>query len=246
MTFSFEVLDQSCAEHALHTAILLYGRGSNGADYATIHNVDRQPDGSAIIGTGRPITRNAIRDVARALSTRNQRRGIFPTTLLSAGDDYAMWWSPPARRTLFFQTRPEADREVVGSRSGMCFCPGVIFVARQRSLSVFAVKGDERPTADTPLYYAPFMNVNDHGTVCMGTVPIPEGNLIDSMAEWEQGFWNSYFSHPNHPRPTSYKGGIHALWLALLDGKKHRAFPQTALRRIGKMTVSDLIWKVEQ
>ena len=46
--------------------------------------------------------------------------------------------------------------------------------------------------------HAPFFNVYTDGKVCMGNVRINIGQdtrLEDFMAQWENYFWNSYFSH---------------------------------------------------
>ena len=52
------------------------------------------------------------------------------------------------------------------------------------------------------------------------------------------------FSHPNHPKPVNYKGGIHAFSRDLLDGK-FRKFPERVLRPIKGMTLGLLVDKLD-
>jgi len=246
---SFVTHDLDARSVTLQTAILLYGSGGGYEQlrYATIHPVDCAPGAAPVIRAGRPADRDSLRQVAAGLLESNRTRsGVLPETLLSVGPEHVVWWQRPGKRTYFFNTRvTEEDRHIaVGQRNGEGLTPGLIFAAKGQKMWVFAVKGENRPDVSTPLCHAPLMNVWDSGTVCTGSMPLPDSTMADSVARWERGFWESAFSHPNHPKPVNYKGGIHAFSRDLLDGK-FRKFPERVLRPIKGMTLGLLVDKLD-
>jgi hypothetical protein len=58
----------------------------------------------------------------------------------------------------------------------------------------------------------------------------PESPSVDSTEAWEQGFYESAFTHANVGRVTRHAGGHDALW-AELAGKR-RPFPADELIRL--------------
>jgi hypothetical protein len=58
----------------------------------------------------------------------------------------------------------------------------------------------------------------------------PESTSVASIEAWEQGFYESAFTHANVGRLTPHEGGHDALW-AELEGKR-RPFPADALIRL--------------
>ena len=101
-------------------------------------------------------------------------------------------------------------------------CPGLVFVVTTKAWKVFAFKGRQRPDADTPLSVAPFFNVWQNGTICVGSARLPKGDQVHNHLAWEEAFFRSYFTHPNIHTPrglTRYRAGPFALWRDLLDGR---------------------------
>ena len=242
---SFELHDNS-SESTLNTAVLLYGGKSGGATFATIHPVLVNEDSAPVIGAGRPFDEKALKQLAFDLvSTMQVKSGILPSNVLSVGGNHIMWWSPPSRRTYFFNTRSNSENEgvSVGKRCGEAFAPGLIFLVNDGGMSLFAVKGKARPDATTPLFHAPFMNVYESGELCTGSMKKPNSTLADSIAEWEQSFWDAAFSHPNHAKAVNYKGGLHALSIDLLDGKFSK-FPSSVLRST-KKTLQNVVDEID-
>ena len=164
-----------------------------------------------------------------------QCKGVLPTKLIyvnTQNNGYAVWHTPPQEVSLFFT-------DSLGIPSGKAKIPAMLWKATKESVQVFAIKGKAKPTAKTPLYYAPFFNLSQDGRVCMGTVNINidrQTCLEDFMAQWESYFFNSYFTHTlgNH---RHCKTGIVELWTAQATG---RDFPQDELIKNGK-TLKDLI-----
>ena len=164
-----------------------------------------------------------------------QCKGVLPTKLIyvnTQNNGYAVWHTPPQEVSLFFT-------DSLGIPSGKAKIPAMLWKANKESVQVFAIKGKAKPTAKTPLYYAPFFNLSQDGRVCMGTVNINidrQTCLEDFMAQWESYFFNSYFTHTlgNH---RHCKTGIVELWTAQVTG---RDFPQDELIKTGR-TLKDLI-----
>ncbi len=241
---SFEVHDHAAVSVELKTAILLYeSRGGNGSmSYATVHPVDCNGSGHPVIRAGRPADQAVLKSVCSSLlKSSRTRTGVLSDNVLSVGIESVVWWQRPGVRTYFFDCNPAADGGFsVGKRAGKAPAPGIVFVSKGQSLWGFAVEGDSRPSADTQLYHLPTMNVWETGKVCTGSMPIPDGTLSESIMAWEQSFWGSNFSHPNHPKVVKYRGGIHKFSAALLDGK-FKTFPEHVLRPIDGLTLGALV-----
>lgn len=165
-----------------------------------------------------------------------QCRGVLPSNLIyvnTQNNGYAIWHTPPQEMSLFFTNS-------LGIPSGKAKIPAQLWKATKESVQVFAIKGKAKPTAKTPLYYAPFFNLSQDGRVCMGTVNInidSQTCLEDFMAQWENYFFNSYFTHTlgNH---RHCKGNLIQLWQEQVATGKD--FPQNELIKNGR-TLKDLI-----
>jgi PRTRC genetic system protein B len=94
---------------------------------------------------------------------------------------------------------------------------------------VWAVKGSRRPTPQTPLFQAPYFNVDAQGRICQGNVPVPEGTAVEKIEAWNDAFFRSFFTHPNVAgKLVRYRGGSYAFWRDLLDQRFAR-FPGRVL-----------------
>ncbi|AYL94385.1 PRTRC system protein B [Mucilaginibacter celer] len=156
-------------------------------------------------------------------------RGLLPLNVLyvnQQGNGYAVWHSPPREVTLFFT----ADLNIP---SGKFKIPAMVWKADAEHLSVYALKGKQRPAGNTALQHAPYLNIYNSGQVCMGTVNIAISKtecLEDFMSLWEQYFFNSQFSHSisgNHSSRTNTTD----LWRTLAG--TGRDFPQEELIKTG-------------
>ncbi|MGI2115573.1 hypothetical protein ACRWQL_00835 (plasmid) [Shewanella sp. HL-SH4] len=65
-------------------------------------------------------------------------------------------------------------------------------------LEVYAIRHNKRPTASEPLYHAPFMNLYASGKLCTGTMKLPKNIGFDTIADVENEFFNTVFTHPNN------------------------------------------------
>ncbi len=150
--------------------------------------------------------------------------GVLPSNLLSFDSKSAtlVWYTKAQFRELFFNKH-------LGIKSGKAHTPPMVWVADRETLRVFALSTSRKPSANTPLYYAPFFNVYENSSVCMGTVDIDTtatGSVNELMTLWENYFFNSYFSHLMHDH-NPVNGNCVMLWENLVGTGK--AFPNDSL-----------------
>lgn len=226
------------AEFSIHTptdnvleldqAVLLY-HGRSGSALATVHEV-MTVDGAPVIGAGRAMTAQAARELAAALLQRAAHGGFLPETVLYLQGDLLVWWVPPARRHLAFRVGSEQAGAFGGRERGETVPqPGLVFAAASNVWRVWAVKGQSRPTPQTPLFQAPYFNVDGQGRICQGNVPVPNGTTVEKISAWNDAFLRSYFTHPNVTgKLLRYRGGAYAFWRDMLDGRFTR-FPERVL-----------------
>lgn len=217
-------VDIGQSEISLQKAILLYGQppsphSSASISYASLHRITIM-DGRPVVEAGEPITREGIRSALVDLN------GVAPLELLN---DHILafngmtlvFWAPPQRRKVWF----DCD-EPMGKRFGVTPHPGLIFVVTDE-LHVYAVKGADRPQADTEIFSGPYLNTYKGGNICMGNVRIPKAHPSQILSV-TKAFFQSVFTHTNNPRIVKYEGGIYSLWNDLLDGK-YKKFPDEVL-----------------
>ncbi|MCR8556478.1 prokaryotic E2 ligase family D protein [Mucilaginibacter sp. BJC16-A38] len=163
-------------------------------------------------------------------------RGILPSKVLYVNygtNGYALWYTPPKETNLFFV-------DSLNIPSGKAKVPAMVWKASADKLMVYAVKGKTKPNGQTVLHHAPYLNIYNNGNVCMGTVKIDIGRnacLEDFMSQWENYFYNSYFSHSINGG-SSTKTDTKELWRTLMETGKD--FPLDELRKNG-LTLKQLI-----
>lgn len=229
-------IGQTSHDVALSSALLLY-TADNGSHYATVHPVSSERvSGRPIIGAGRPLDRRALIDTLVQLERNAAPKSEFlPSTVLGVTSAAVTWWCPPAMRRVFFRCFK------LGERSAVVPHPGLVFQAGAEGFRVFAVKGDVRPEAGTPLFEPPYFNTWNEGRICIGTANVPGRIEVSAIRGWEEGFFNSAFTHPNHGgKRVRYRGGCYKFWTDMLDGK-FEEFPVRALVAMKGMTAGKLV-----
>ena len=115
--------------------------------------------------------------------------------------------------------------------------PALVWLAMDHSLSIRALKKNRRPAADTKLCVAPYWNVYDTGSVCLGSMRAPDASTVASIPQWEQSFYESEFTHGNVGRLTRHPGGFEGLWKELAGTVE---FPTDSLIELPE-TVAELL-----
>lgn len=226
----FNVTEVSDGTVRLEQAILLYG-ASRGGSFATVHKVHLDANGSPTILPGKAMTAVAVAALAKKLSRRREGGFVPPNLLYQDGSTFA-WWAPSMRRQVWF--RGDAAKLGAAERSEVVPHPGLVFaVSANRTWRVWAVKGAERPQADTEVFRAPYWNVWETHAICVGNVDTPRKADPDGIPAWEDAFFRSYFTHPNgNSKLVNYRGGAYGFWRDMLDGRHHE-FPERVLISTG-------------
>lgn len=224
-------------------AILLYGgaRSSESA-FATVHQV-------AVIGNrpeimpGRLLTEDDLVKFTDSMTNNSSTTTHWlDSNVLARGNDRVIWWTVPSKRAMFFaaSTHLTAENQVIGSAA--CPVPALVWVAMpQRGLFVYAVKGSDRPTQETPLYQAPFFNVWGRGKVCPGSAVYPSAEEQWDTKAWEKTFFGSRFTHPNFTQKDRLLKGVNPsrFWKEML-ATPAECFPEKHLVKM-PLVVADLL-----
>jgi PRTRC genetic system protein B len=146
---------------------------------------------------------------------------ILPENVLACTSDLLVWWTPQRQHRMFFSDGAEDRRELNGRA---CPHPALVWLVRHGRLSLRALDQSIRPKPATPLMIAPYWNTEpSRGDVCEGDMRRPRETAVSNMLEWEEGFFNSRFTHPSGMgKLTAHPGGFIGLWTELAG--KHQ-FP---------------------
>ncbi len=102
--------------------------------------------------------------------------------------------------------------------SGQSFAqPPLLFIAGERSLRVFALGENERPTGSSPVFTAPYYNTTTSG-VCLGTTPLPSTLSVGDTDTYSDAFFHSAFTHGTSDRLLKGWGGSYGeFWAQVQD-----------------------------
>jgi len=224
------------ASFRLKRAILLYEEDNaygNRSAFASVHDIDVTDGGEAVLSPGRPATREGVLALAEALLGK-QPASFLPEHVLACTADVLVWHVPPGCHPLFFQTASEELNALTGKPLPH---PGLVFRAASRgggsSLHVWAVRWRGRPRPGTPLYHAPFLNINEGGSVCLGSMPKPTTHGPEAAEAWTASFFGSAFTHGGGSRFLRGQPG-YASTLRSLSERTGCSFPTDRLVRTGR------------
>lgn len=224
------------------TALVFYQNDERNKD-TYVEYFDMDKNGNPI--NAHPLTEREAKILAKALITKTQRgkkqdflkpNGILPAHVLQINpseNGSVLWFTKSMKRQLFFTENLEIP-------NGMAEVPAMLWSANKRSLKIYALANNRRPSENTPLFFAPFFNVYENGNVCMGTVDVHIQNstsLEEFIIKWEDYFFNSYFSHlMNEHNPIN--GNCVNLWKSLINTEKQ--FPKETLKKVNR-TLKNLL-----
>jgi PRTRC genetic system protein B len=219
------------------TSALVFFQTNERIKETYVEYFDMDKNGNPI--NAHPLTEKEAKTLVKALNTKTQKekskdflkpKGILPTNILQINpseNGSVLWFTKSMKKQLYFTENLEIS-------NGRAEVPAMLWFANKRSLKIFALSSNQRPTEKTPLFYAPFFNVYENGNVCMGTVDVHIQNstsLEEFIKNWEDYFFNSYFSHlMNEHNPV--KGNCVNLWKSLINVDK--PFPKEALKKANR------------
>jgi PRTRC genetic system protein B len=220
-------------------ALLIYrNMNDNASVYVEAYDLDEA--GKPI--NAHPLSIDECTNLAEALDSTDALKkdflistGLLPEQILKVNptQGYAIWYTPPKEVDLLF-------KKELAIPCGKAKIPGMVWKADKNKLQVFTFKGTRRPSLKTTLYHAPFFNIYQDARVCMGTVDIALENcncLEDFIGQWEDYFFNSYFSHVIQDVIVS-KQNIIQLWQQQVNSG--RPFPEDTLITANE-TIQNLI-----
>src|SRR6185312_11747997 len=184
-------------EFVLKQALLIYeDQISKREQFVTVHGILRECNGlqPPQLGPGHLLTKTFLKQLCRGLE-RTTKPVILPENVLACPSELLVWWTPPRLHRMFFSDGAEDRREING-----CVCPhaGLVWSVRRGSLYLRALAEPSRPSPTTPLMVAPYWNTEpSRGSVCEGDMRRPRETDVTTMLEWEEGFFNSRFTHPS-------------------------------------------------
>jgi PRTRC genetic system protein B len=201
-------------EFRLAEAVLVYRGGGDGA-FASLHRVKQREHGIPYLTPGEALTTAFLRTLVQGLGAQVKPE-ILPDNVLARTPDMLVWWSRPRRRAMFFGGTDEEARKL----NGLIFPhPALIFKVADKDLFVRAVATSSRPSPKTPLLTAPYWNT--YVRVCPGSMRVPDTPDVASIAQWEDAFFQSEFTHAaGAVRLTSHPGGFIGLWRSLVGRQR--------------------------
>lgn len=212
--------------------------GKNNDTY--VEHFDMDKNGMPI--NAHPLTVQEANRLAKALKTTKEEKEplLKPQGILS---NQVLYFEPTGNKVVWFTKAKQREMyfiEGLGIPKGSANVPPMLWVASRNGLSVFALPSNKRPTERTQLCNAPFFNIYQDGSVCLGTVDVPikkTASLEEFIDEWEGYFFNSYFSHlMNNHNPI--KGNCVSLWENLIATDE--AFPMEVLTQ-SNFTLKDIL-----
>ena len=171
----------------LKTAVMIYTDTSTA--FATVHEVRVDCKGSPYLAPGRSLTTAFLRRLAQGLGTATSPE-VLPECILVRTPDMIVWWARAQSRVMFFSGQEEG----AGDLNGHLYPhPALVFKVRRRELFVRALAQDTRPTAQTQLKTAPYWNTDSKGSVCVGTMRIPDQLTANRISAWQDAYFTSEF-----------------------------------------------------
>lgn len=222
------------------SALVIYQTNEDNNRDTYVEHFDMDKDGNPI--NAHPLSEREAKILAKSLNTEKEKskaflkpESILPTNVLYINPTEkgsVIWYTKVKKTKLFFTESLEIP-------NGRASIPAILWMASKQHLTVFALISDKRPTEKTVLYHAPFFNVYENGSVCMGTVNVDIKNSasVDKFTQaWEDYFFKSRFSHLNNHNPTN--GNCVNIWKELMNTDK--LFPKEKLKKT-KKTLKNLL-----
>jgi PRTRC genetic system protein B len=205
----------------LTKAILVYEEQVNKREvFATLHDVvyEGLPSQLPQLAPGNRLNTAFLRTLSRGLE-RPAKAVLLPENVLAYSSELLIWWTPPRLHPMYFSDGAEDRAAIHGS---VCPHPALIWKVSRGCLYLRAVQDGGRPNASTRLMVAPYWNVNpEDGDVCEGNMPRPQETNAATILEWEEGFFNSRFTHPTGVgNLTTHPGSFIGLWTELAGQKQ--------------------------
>ena len=201
----------SVHESVARLALIVY-TNDEGTDGVVMQHQLSEKKGKLSMAEGHPVTRSTI-DTLLSLNAM-QTLQYVPEQVVAVGTNALAWVQERQPRHLLFHG---ARDPAVAALDNQSFeQPRLLFIGRGLGLSVYALRGTERPSARTALYFAPYFNVFSNHQVCSGSMTRPSSLTPEQTGAWSESFFRSNFTHGGDSNKRwAYPGTYRELWEAV-------------------------------
>lgn len=202
-------------------ALLVYTQGHNGDSFITRHSV-----ANGKLGPAQPLTVAFLEALSASAGNRIDTE-ILPENVLVRTPQTIAWWTPMQDRPMFFSDHSTKDTK---GMSGQTYPqPALVWMVRNGQLFVRALKQNNRPQGDTPLYVAPYWNVDNAGRVCHGSMKAPKTESVKAIGGWEDAFFRSEFTHANATKLLAGNRNYLTVLRSMLESRAQLFYPAILL-----------------
>src|SRR5260370_23404967 len=195
----------------LTQALLIYR--SNQRAFVTKHEVRYRRGEAPVLCEAAPLRTAFLHSLVRDLQGSIVPE-VFPENILARTEQMICWWTPAQQRQMFFGGTQKDMSQVNGA---IFPHPPLVWIAINRQLYLRALQKNARPVTSTKMCFAPYSNIDEEGSVCLGSMDAPKVTTIRSIPQWEKSFYESEFTHGNVGRVTRHKGGFEGLWKTVAE-----------------------------
>ncbi|WP_158792757.1 PRTRC system protein B [Granulicella sp. L60] len=186
---------------------------SRETSFVTHHAIHQAPGkGSPVLGPATPLTVEFVQSLVKGLGEHVEVE-YLPANVIARTGEVIAWWTEPQKRVMHFGDTQGGMTGISGKSFPQ---PALLWMASEGALEVRALKESRRPDADSKVSVAPYWNTYADGSVCLGSMRAPGASTVASIDKWEQGFFDSAFTHGNVGRVTRYESGFEGLWKSLV------------------------------
>lgn len=220
-----EIIDNLIGEFKPVLNIVVY-QHSHYNFYLESHEINKE---GAIL-EGKPLQQDTIKSIVDFFYEAKREKGfsgLIPKNVLKFDTTEGLnmiWYNPAEVRFLSFS-------EALKIPNGLAWVPAMVYRVSGNSLDVWAINTNNRPTEKTKLFRAPFHNVSDDGSVCLGNAKMQkpkEKTYENEIKYWENLFWLSEFSHL-HGSDNPTKTNLNMIWKKLIKAMPKQKITWTEL-----------------
>src|SRR5580765_4584733 len=173
----------------LREALLVYQ--GNGASFVTRHEVTLATEAPPSLGPAQLLTVAFLEDLVRSVGGTVHAE-FLPDHVIAKGDRMIAWWTAERRRVMFYKNSEGKAQHLNGKVFPQ---PPLVWLVKHGNLQIRALKANKRPGSNSKMAIAPFWNLSHNGAVCTGSMRKPDGASVAAVPFWEQGFYESNFTH---------------------------------------------------
>ena len=184
-------------------AIVLYQEMESGRKpyvCATKHTVNKNNS----LSLGQVISPNQIANLFSSLTNGDNKTPYqcIPENVIFDSPASVIWYKKRFVHPMWFRVGKKLECLLVE------WTPLLFFANKSnRSLYVFSLSSNSRPTMSTRLYHAPLMNIDETGYLCQGSAKLPHEISLLNLNKCEETLISSQFTHINHDYTLKQKTG---------------------------------------